>query len=97
MNQINRPSKPSTAPVLGGFPDLFEQAQPQLPSRWAGHRKRAFEGFRAKGIPNRRHEEWKYTGLKSLETGDFRIASQVSPDSVGKAKQLLDGVQAKVA
>ncbi len=55
---------------------------------WAeGLRSRAMSRFRELGFPTTRHEEWKYTSVRAIQTGDFRPVSapdraSISPEQV---------------
>jgi Fe-S cluster assembly protein SufD len=53
--------------------------------RIADIRKRALELFSSEGIPNTRHEEWKYLDLSALATTPFRTATPDDAQRLNKA------------
>ncbi|WP_316862730.1 hypothetical protein [uncultured Cohaesibacter sp.] len=48
-------------------------------------RSAAIEQFEAKGLPNRRVEDWKYSDLKRVMPSDLVLAAPVSADIADKA------------
>ena len=49
---------------------LTQQATESLPL-WSERQQVAREQFEKNGFPNRKHEEWRYTPLKSVSEGDY--------------------------
>lgn len=45
-----------------------------------GMRREAFENFGELGFPTKRHEEWKYTNLKPILKGDFKLFPKTEED-----------------
>lgn len=63
--------------------DDFTSAEPSLPGgAWLrGLRKDAIGAFTARGLPNRRVEEWKYTDLRQFMKEAFPLAPDAVPDA----------------
>ncbi len=79
------------------FASEWEQAKSRLPGP-LGLREAAFRRFEAKGLPNRRVEEWKYTDLRAAMREAKPIAG--APDAAAKrraqaAGALLAGVDCR--
>ena len=55
----------------------LRKAQPQEPGWVSELREEAFEGFRALGLPTKKHEEWRWTNLKSVSAHDWLPAGPV--------------------
>jgi len=57
------------------FEALFEQVQhsPWTPTWLSSLRKEAFQHFQRMGLPERTHEEWRYTSLRPVTQGNYRI------------------------
>src|SRR5689334_2574411 len=49
-------------------------------------RAEALEAYRAVGLPNIRHEEWRYTPLTSITKHNWRVA----PSDAGSRLRLID-------
>jgi Fe-S cluster assembly protein SufD len=64
----------------------YEVARGTLPGKGgiATMRADAFKQFEARGLPNRRIEEWKYTDLRALMRDAYPLA--VPPDAAAKAR-----------
>ena len=60
--------------------------------QWLLEKKRyALEKFKAKGLPERSQEAWKYTSLRALYGHDFVIPIKGSKTIQSKAKKKLRG------
>ncbi|MCA8916362.1 MAG: Fe-S cluster assembly protein SufD [Planctomycetes bacterium] len=55
----------------------LRKAQPQEPGWLSELREEAFENFRALGLPTIKHEEWRWTNLKSISGTDWSPAGPV--------------------
>src|SRR5919106_2644521 len=60
---------------LGEFEALEHRDALRHPSWLAPLRRRAIDGFAARGFPTTRDEDWRYTNLTSLAATPFRLAA----------------------
>src|SRR5215207_5397332 len=68
------------------FGAQWEQAKSRLPGP-LGLREAAFRRFEAKGLPNRRVEEWKYTDLRAAMREAKPLAGPPDAASKQRAKE----------
>jgi Fe-S cluster assembly protein SufD len=64
----------------------------QLPGDAAARtrRREALASFQRAGFPTRRQENWRYTDLKPIETGEFALAQHPpTKDAISRIRQLL--------
>ena len=54
---------------------MVRRSNGALPSWWKALRREAFTSFEAQGFPTRKNEEWKYTNVKSIADGRYRLAA----------------------
>lgn len=75
--------------------DGFTSAEPSLPGgAWLrGLRKDAIGAFTARGLPNRRVEEWKYTDLRQFMKEAFAPAPDAVPDAQTAKALVADALQ----
>jgi Fe-S cluster assembly protein SufD len=83
MNVEVRNTKTAAEQALA---ETFASARDRLPGNGAvaALRADAFQRFDAKGLPNRRVEEWKYTDLRALMRDSYPLAAP--PDAAGKLR-----------
>ena len=73
--------------------DQFKARLKDLPGSNATRaaREEAMAAFRAAGYPTRKLEDWRYTDLKPIATGQFDpIPESPSRDAAASAQQLVD-------
>jgi len=67
------------ANVAGAFASALDAvAGAPAPELFKGLRLKGRESFAALGLPNRRQEEWRFTGLKAIENGIFEPPTAVA-------------------
>lgn len=73
----------------------FEAAFARLPESLRAPRQRWFDAFRARGLPSKREEDWRYTDLSSLTQSSFDLADAASPSlpalGVGRTVAFANG------
>ena len=64
------------------FETLGKRSNGDRPDWWHAARSEAFAAFRHLGFPTRRHEEWKYTDVRSIAKRPYRLpaAAPVAAD-----------------
>ena len=95
---MNAEVRPIRTAAESGLIEAFEAVRAALPGgeTAAGLRDAAFRAFAAKGLPNRRVEEWKYTDLRALMREARPLVVTLSDADVAAARDLLPFADADV-
>lgn len=73
------------------FENQFNDMKKQWSPQESGSRQKAFDFFKTQGLPTRKHEDWKYTSLKSFEQmAPQRAPKETSASTVSAVKTLLN-------
>ncbi|MFC7052697.1 Fe-S cluster assembly protein SufD [Hansschlegelia quercus] len=88
---MNAEVRPIRTAAETGLIDAFERARSAQAGGEAARaiREEAFSGVVARGLPNRRVEEWKYTDLRALMREAQPIAEGATEADVSAARSLL--------
>ncbi len=94
MNQVLPHIRPADNPAIEAMRAQFDALRPHLAGRdrgWLNHqREAALEAFASQGWPSVRHEAWKYTSLKALDSALYKPAGLVPCGvSIDTAPRLL--------
>ncbi len=88
---MNAEVRPIRTAAESGLIEAFEAARAALPGGETAARLRedAFRAFAAKGLPNRRVEEWKYTDLRAIMREARPLVVTLSEADVAASRDLL--------
>lgn len=91
MSAMNAEVRPIRTAAESALAEAFEAAREELPGGEAARlvRDRAFGAVAARGLPNRRVEEWKYTDLRALMREARPLAEAPTAEEIEAARALL--------
>ncbi len=77
------------------FAAVLSELQEGAGQGWTGAiRERGRAAFRALGLPNQRHEDWKYTSVRPIERRSFKLAPAGAADEAPGPLPALDSLPA---
>lgn len=96
MNQPNIEKTDLKTSFLESFADFELKQSPKLNTPLHRTRKKALESFEQLGFPGQKHEEWKYTNLKSILQTDFYLEESSDIPAEEIKSFLLQEIEANV-
>lgn len=68
-----------------GLLDILGEAPEGGPAFVEGLRRAGLEALRAKGLPGRKDEAWRFTSVRDLEKAAYEIAAEAAPSAIADA------------